>query len=82
MKTFEYFLLPEDGSHVQDLLFRVKDEDGFSKWEMSAIHAISLKKYGKALIMTQFAEKYADHDKIKVYECKIVRKNVRRTKKV
>ena len=78
----EYFLLPEDGSHLQEFLFRIKDDEGYSNWETGCIPSILFKRHSKDFVMTQFASKYQDeYSKYKAYECKIVRKkNVRRNK--
>lgn len=77
----EYLLLPPNGSHVQELLYRViKRGPVYATWIRAELPKLGFTKNGPLLEMEKFAKKLSDlipslkGDKIKVYECEIVRR--------
>jgi hypothetical protein len=83
MKTLkiEYLILPPNGSHIQEFLYRVIGRGKvFNTWSKGELPRLGFYNNGSAAEITNFGHKLSSilpslkRDKIKVYECKIVRK--------
>jgi hypothetical protein len=82
----EYFLLPKDDSHLQDVLYRTFTPKP-SEWILNTIPIGNFKRFGIKRFMELFASNLNvlmlgfKATKVKSFECKLVRKNGRKNTK-
>lgn len=88
MKTlnFHYLLLPDDGSHIQSFLYKFIKSNKINAWHMGqrpfyVFEKLGIKQVMRTLAVSLAAISHTELVKIKLHECKIVRKNGRKNKK-
>jgi len=77
----EYLILPPNGSHIQEFLYRVTGRGkAYNTWSKAELPKLGFDRNGHAAEIANFGHKLSSIlpslkcDKVKVYECKIVRK--------
>lgn len=84
MININVVLLPMDDSHIQEFLYKIKGNSFSQDWAKGSLPRLTIKVLGVRNAILGFLPpaltNYNDHRQIKVNECKIVRKNVRRKK--